>query len=152
MNDKNRAAAPNRIRNVETVRVFLPAGLGDEIRILRRKLDSKKNPGLWEVPGGQREANETREQCVVRETQEETGLWIKIGKLILLDERHVDDVDMLGTYIAWGCEGRAIDGVFIRGNEHIDDALIDPLHLPQLDFTGVTTTIIGVHNRGKFDL
>ena len=49
--------------------------------ITRRALD-KPHPGLWEVPGGKIEADESPYQALVREVLEEVNLQVKKANLI----------------------------------------------------------------------
>jgi ADP-ribose pyrophosphatase YjhB (NUDIX family) len=53
--------------------------LDDEGRIL---LVRRADDGLWAMPGGWVEPGETREQAVVRETREETGLVVSARRLL----------------------------------------------------------------------
>ncbi|SNY89112.1 ADP-ribose pyrophosphatase YjhB, NUDIX family [Nocardia amikacinitolerans] len=55
--------------------------------LLQRRSDS----GNWSLPGGTMEIGETLEQCVIRETREETGLDTEITGLlgIYTDPEHV---------------------------------------------------------------
>ena len=51
---------------------------GDHILIAKRKTDQMLG-GLWEFPGGKRQAGESLEETVCRELLEETGLTVQIG-------------------------------------------------------------------------
>jgi len=52
-----------------------------KLLITQRRPDSHLG-GLWEFPGGKREANETFEECLVRELREELGIEVEVGELL----------------------------------------------------------------------
>jgi 8-oxo-dGTP diphosphatase len=52
------------------------------LTILRDDDPAISDPGLWDLPGGAREAGESAEACVLRETREEVGLRLPPEALI----------------------------------------------------------------------
>jgi mutator protein MutT len=67
---------PRQIIDVSAAVIFH----GDKLLITQRHANSHLG-GLWEFPGGKREANETFEQCLGREIREELGMEIAVGEL-----------------------------------------------------------------------
>jgi 8-oxo-dGTP diphosphatase len=57
--------------------IFDPAG-----RLLLIRRGHEPGAGLWSLPGGRIEPGETREQAVVREVLEETGLRVQCSRLL----------------------------------------------------------------------
>lgn len=42
----------------------------------------RKSDGSWDLPGGRLNSDETPKQCLIREIHEETGLYVKPGRLL----------------------------------------------------------------------
>ena len=54
----------------------------NEGKILLVKRAFEPRAGFWAIPGGTLELGETLEEALVREVEEETGIKIKVGKLL----------------------------------------------------------------------
>ena len=54
----------------------------DKYLLIKRSLDSKFFPSLWDFPGGKIEQDETAVDAVIRETLEETSLDIIPDKIV----------------------------------------------------------------------
>lgn len=73
-------------------RIVVAAAIVKEgtILLLQRKADEEVYPGLWELPSGKREFNETSVEALVREVKEESGLSIVVERPISIFEYVVE--------------------------------------------------------------
>ena len=56
---------------------------GNLILLIKRSSDSKFFPEQWDFPGGKTKDDEKPSDSVIRETEEETSLLVKVGKNVL---------------------------------------------------------------------
>ena len=66
---------------VVSARVVIGDGAG-RCLVLQRSHRSTYHPGLWEFPGGKGEPGETLSEMLIRETREETGLDIRLRRVV----------------------------------------------------------------------
>lgn len=76
----------------KNARPVIPCGVA-LIRRGREFLIAQRNPedslgSFWEFPGGKKNAGESFEQCVVRETREEVGVEIAVDRKLMEARRH----------------------------------------------------------------
>jgi 8-oxo-dGTP pyrophosphatase MutT (NUDIX family) len=62
--------------------------LRDEYILLIQHREHASGHSYWLLPGGGREDGETEEQCVLREMKEETGLDVKVERLLMDEPEH----------------------------------------------------------------
>ena len=84
--------------------------------------------GRWSFPSGYVDAGEVLEEAAIREVQEETGLDIRIDRLIGAYSKPGDRI----IFIAYA--GTAVGGELVAGEECIDVAIFPPGALPDLAF------------------
>jgi 8-oxo-dGTP diphosphatase len=104
----------------------------DEGRLLLIKRGHEPGAGLWSLPGGRIEPGETGTQALVREMREETGLTVKVGRL-------------LGTVTRPGLDGDVIDisdyaatiitGSLTPGDDAADARWVDTADLKSMPIT-----------------
>ena len=74
-----RAAGPGDLRTTIAIAVVMHAG---GVLVGRRRTDAADAAGLHEFPGGKVETGESAAAAAVRETMEEAGLSIRVGRLL----------------------------------------------------------------------
>ncbi|MDT7789151.1 MAG: 8-oxo-dGTP diphosphatase, partial [Pseudonocardiales bacterium] len=100
-------------------------------RLLVVRRANPPGEGLWSIPGGRVEPNETDETAVTREVAEETGLSVTVGSLVGSVERAAPN----GVYLIFDYECQVTSGVLRAGDDASDVAWADSATLATLPTT-----------------
>ncbi|HGM6770981.1 TPA: Nudix family hydrolase [Stenotrophomonas maltophilia] len=80
---------PSPTRSIHVVAAVITDARGRVL--LNRRTENRDMAGLWEFPGGKREAGETSAQALVRELREELGIEAEVGDWIMdVPQRYPD--------------------------------------------------------------
>lgn len=119
-------------RNPRLVAAVIPV-LNGKIALVRRAMQPRR--GSWVFPGGYVDLGESVEEAACRETQEETGLQVRLGRLIGVYSRQGEEVVMV-VYAA-----QVIGGTLTAGEEELEAAWFDPDAIPPEEHLGFWSTI-----------
>ncbi|WP_181782938.1 NUDIX hydrolase [Pseudonocardia pini] len=90
---------------------------GADGRLLLIKRGTEPGRGLWSIPGGRREPEESDREAVVREMAEETGLVVEVGE-------HLGTV-VRGPYRIADYACTAVGGTLAAGDDAADARWVD---------------------------
>ena len=85
-----------------------------KILILKRSVDSKTNPGKWELPGGKVDQGELFDKALIREVFEETQLNISLDNVIGASQQNLPLIRAVHIIIS----GKIIGGELNLSDEH----------------------------------
>jgi len=118
--------------NPKVVAGVIPVRDG-QVALVRRAMNPGR--GAWVFPGGYVDRGETVEDAARRETWEETGLRVRLERLLGVYSRPGDDVVMV-VYAA-----QVESGELIAGEEEIEAGWFAPDALPDTDRLGFWSTV-----------
>ncbi len=70
-----------------------------KVLIVKRALDEVHKPGIWEIPGGRIDKDESMEAGLIREVKEEVGIDIEVNREISVREFTRDDGQEIEMHI-----------------------------------------------------
>jgi mutator protein MutT len=106
----------------------------DKILLVKQEVTEKRH---WALPGGALEAGETIEQCLIREVKEETGLDIRVKKLLYVTDRFYRNIHIVHIlFLVEKTGGRLRSGRELKsGTDKIKElAWIPAVKLPDYGF------------------
>ncbi len=118
--------------NPGVVAAVIPV-LDGKIALVRRAMKPRR--GAWVFPGGYVDQGEGVDEAAVREAWEETGLQVRLDRLLGVYSRNGDD-NVLVVYA-----GTVIGGALTSGEEELEAAWFSPADLPPASELGFWSTV-----------
>ncbi len=106
--------------------------------VLKRRDDEVAYPGKFTFPGGKIEGNDTVEETLAREVDEEAGLTLKPGKVLLKDKAYRRPDGQTSKFFSYLCEVETDSPVVISADftEYRWVSLADLAAIPQVGIDG----------------
>lgn len=98
----------------------------DSSKVLMVRRANPPYLGKWDIPGGHLEFGENLEDAAVRETREETGLFIRITKFVGFKNAVIREHDRRFHVVLFCYEGVVRGGALRKGRDVSDAGWKDP--------------------------
>lgn len=121
--------------------------------ILKRRDDEIAYPGMYTFPGGKVEGNDTIEETLQKEVEEEAGLKIKPGKILLKDKAILRPDGQTALSFSYLCETEQFEPVKMS-SDFTDYKWVSLEELKKLPHVGLKEELIRAENlhRSGFNL
>lgn len=106
---------------------------GDKYLLLKRSTYDRHSPGCWDLPGGGVEFDEQPLDAAIRETKEEAGVDIELGKILYICSVPFYEGKSIETYV----EGIYKSGEVILSDEHTEFVWVKKEDISKLEPEGL---------------
>ena len=119
--------------------------------VLKRSEREIAYPGMYTLPGGKVEDNDTVEETLVKEAKEEANLDLKPGKILLKDKSFIRPDDQTVKVFSYLCEVENSDNIKIS-DDFTDYKWVLFEDLKNISHVGIEDEILQANKLYKLDL